>query len=218
MSSDIRRVGDAGVHTIEGNIAGSRAAGLTKQRERQRAEYETMKEQIKKANTAELGLIDAKFSAASDIAEQEFRRKTVGLVTADEFRKAREEGMQDLKPTEEERRLGLQLQQQQQQERIAKEREVKRKRAAATLSFTVQDDDDEEEAEEGNQLRRPGKMMRLKDPTVDTSFLPDPQREREITKRKEELKVEWLARQEVIKNEVLAVHALIAPVHLPYLH
>lgn len=88
--TDIRRVGDSGVHTVEGTVAGSRAAELNKQRDRQRAEYEAVKQKIKEENDARLGKIDQKFSAASDAFEQEFRRKTVGLVSADEFRKARE--------------------------------------------------------------------------------------------------------------------------------
>eukprot|EP01031_Cornospumella_fuschlensis_P027418 gene27418-33117_t len=197
---DIKRVGDAGVHTVEGNLAGSRAASMTKQREKQRAEYEAQKEQIKKANAvADLSKIDSKFSTATNAAEQEFQRKTVGLVTAEEFRKAREEGMKD--KVEQERLIIAEAERikQAEQEKIAQERELKRKRAVASLSFAVDEDEDSDD--------EPVPVLKkiLKDPTVDTSFLPDANRERELKQKKEELKREWLAEQERIKNEILEV-------------
>ena len=75
---DIRRVGDSGINTVEGNVAGARAARLTKEREKQGAEYEAAKNKIKNDNAAGVGRIDDKFNAASDASEQEFRRRTVG--------------------------------------------------------------------------------------------------------------------------------------------
>ena len=75
---DIRRVGDSGINTVEGNVAGPRAARLTKEREKQGAEYEAAKNKIKNENAAGVGRIDDKFNAASDTTEQEFRRRTVG--------------------------------------------------------------------------------------------------------------------------------------------
>ena len=88
--TDIKRVGDSGVYTKEGMVAGSRAAGLTKQREKEQAEYEAKKNAIKDMNSSGLGSIGAKFSSSTERAEQEFKKRTVGLVTADDFRKARE--------------------------------------------------------------------------------------------------------------------------------
>lgn len=41
-----------------------------------------------------------------------------------------------------------------------------------------------------------------KDPTINTSFLPDREREREIEEKKEKLAQEWLEQQENIKNQV----------------
>lgn len=38
--TDIKRIGDTGIHTVEGNIAGGRAARLTKRAEAERIEYE----------------------------------------------------------------------------------------------------------------------------------------------------------------------------------
>lgn len=42
----------------------------------------------------------------------------------------------------------------------------------------------------------------LKDPTVDTSFLPDREREEMERQQREELRKEWLKRQEEIKSEL----------------
>jgi len=53
----------SGIHTVEGNVAGSRAARLTKQREAQKAEYESYKNKIKEQNSAAVGRIDDKFNA-----------------------------------------------------------------------------------------------------------------------------------------------------------
>lgn len=199
MSADIRRVGGTGVHTVEGIVAGDWAVTLTKERDKQRAEYEAQKEQIKKANASDFSRIDSKFSVASDVAESEFRKRTVGLVTAEEFRRAREEGaqlsqQQDIADAE-----ALKRSAEQENERIAKEREQKRKRTAATLSFAVEEEEEEEEEVPRTKARI------LKDPSVDTSFLPDPDRERELLARREGLKAEWLQQQEAARKELLEV-------------
>lgn len=81
--TDIKRVGDAGIHTVEGNLAGSRAAGLNKQRQSQQSEYEEVKNKIKLQNSVQVGRIDDKFNAGSDILEEEFKKRTVGLVSAE---------------------------------------------------------------------------------------------------------------------------------------
>jgi protein FAM50 len=192
--TDIKRIGDSGIHTVEGNVAGSRAAQLTKERNLQQAEYEAVKKQIKDDNSHEIGRIDSKFNVATDTLEQEFRRKTVGLVSADDFRKARE--LANAIPTAQNNEVELKKQ-------IADkklESDLKRKKTAATLSFSM--DDDEEEEDVPIQIKKKS----LKNPSVDTSYLPDAERDRELNDKKEALKLEWLQQQEVIKNEVCNKH------------
>lgn len=41
-----------------------------------------------------------------------------------------------------------------------------------------------------------------KNPNVDTSFLPDREREREMREQRENLKKEWIEEQDKIKSEV----------------
>ena len=81
---------DTGIHTVEGNVAGSRAASLTRKREADQEAFEQRKKKI--VADAERGKrgIDDKFDGTSKLSksEAEFRSKTVGLVTAEEFIKA----------------------------------------------------------------------------------------------------------------------------------
>ena len=76
--TDIKRVGDTGIHTVEGTMAGSRAARLTQQREAQKAEYEAVKSKIKEANSVGVGRIDDKFNSGREAVDLEFRRRTEG--------------------------------------------------------------------------------------------------------------------------------------------
>lgn len=97
----------------------------------------------------------------------------------------------------------------------------KRKKVAkATLSFAMdgegegdessQADGDrrssskekDEESPDGPPLKR-GKFR--KNPNVDTSFLPDRQREEAERKERERLRLEWLEKQESIKKEDIEV-------------
>jgi protein FAM50 len=81
--TDIKRIGDAGIHTVEGNLAGTRAARLDKKRQSEQAQYEEVKNKIKLQNSVSIGRIDDKFNSGADTLEQEFRKRTVGLVSAE---------------------------------------------------------------------------------------------------------------------------------------
>jgi protein FAM50 len=189
--TDIKRVGDAGVHTVEGNVAGARAAKMTKQREQQRQEYELAKNKIKEDNA--LKRIDQKFSSASESLENEFRRKTVGLVSADDFRKARAQI--------DEQKASATLNEALLQNKILEakkiEKDLKRKKVASSLSFDGGSDNSDAAGDIPVIQKK-----KLKNPHVDTSFLPDAERDKEILQKREALKEEWLKQQEVAKDEV----------------
>ena len=81
---------DAGINTVEGNVSGSRAASLSKKRALEQAEFEERKARIRAdSERGKLG-IDAKFDAdaGASAEERDFRSRTVGLVSAEEFRRA----------------------------------------------------------------------------------------------------------------------------------
>jgi protein FAM50 len=61
--TDIRRIGDSGIHTVEGMVAGERAAKYAKEREIEQQKYESIKNKIKENHSAKLGRIDEKFSS-----------------------------------------------------------------------------------------------------------------------------------------------------------
>ena len=89
----------------------------------------------------------------------------------------------------------------------------RKKSAKATLSFALDDEGDAANSTSGsatpngganaeNQQQR--KKLR-KNPTVDTSFLPDREREEAERRQREELRQEWLKRQEEMKKEEIEI-------------
>ena len=110
---------------------------------------------------------------------------TVGLVSKDEFQWRREE---------------LEKVAEAEQSVPGAKKKKKKKKATSTLSFA----DDEEAEEEGAEAAGPSKRPK-KNPNVDTSMLPDREREEAAQRRKEELAREWSAEQDAIKAEMLEV-------------
>merc|ERR1712129_423104 len=70
------------------------------------------------------------------------------------------------------------------------------KRRNNLLSFS----DSESESDEEPQIK---KRKLMKNPNVDTSFLPDPERDAEDEKLRKELEIEWRSKQQNIKREKL---------------
>lgn len=248
MSSDIRRQADTGIYTAEGMVAGSRAAKLTQARGQQVADYAKSRKRIEEeAKSVTVAHIDAKFSKTVASGVEDFKAKTVGLVTASEFKRAREivaqrELEERMKTEERDRYL-----------KARKSEELKKKRKAANVSFSVDELEGEEElpspvpapspvttaravapalkslaAAVGRPASSPGaaggaggsfggagagagavvvpKRSKFgKDPTVETGFLPDAEREAREAAIREKLKLEWLAQQEIVKLEKLTI-------------
>lgn len=88
----------------------------------------------------------------------------------------------------------------------------KRKKTKATLSFAMEDEADAEadsssrqtpEDDNGEQTSKRAKFR--KNPNVDTSFLPDREREEAERKERERLRQEWIHRQEELKQEEIEI-------------
>jgi hypothetical protein len=80
------------------------------------------------------------------------------------------------------------------------DKELKRKKMKSSLSFLSNEED---ELEGGDALEiLPLKKKIAKNPDVDTSHLPDRERDEILRQEKERLTQEWLAEQEIIKNQV----------------
>ncbi|KAI9325070.1 XAP5, circadian clock regulator-domain-containing protein [Zopfochytrium polystomum] len=83
-------------------------------------------------------------------------------------------------------------------ERLKRKKDNK---AKAKLSFAA-DDDAEEETEDIAEIK---KIKTKKNPLVDTSFLPDKEREEMEKREREMLKLQWLKEQEKVKAEKILI-------------
>ncbi|XP_041460609.1 protein FAM50A-like [Lytechinus variegatus] len=184
-----------------------RVRQLLMKREKQREELERLKQRIEQDSVSRVSTISAKFSAHYDAVEQQLKSSTIGLVTFDQMRAKREDLVK-----EREKELA------QSSKALAKERKRKKKlKNAGTLSFNMDEDDEEgedgdrddkEEEEEDkadDELVVKKKKRIGKNPDVDTSFLPDRDREEEEKMMREELRQEWRSRQEKIKNDEIDI-------------
>lgn len=94
----------------------------------------------------------------------------------------------------------------------------RKKTQKSTLSFALDDEEDEQESSangtnsnspapgSGLDDGKPAKKAKLgKNPAVDTSFLPDREREEAERKEREDLRQEWLKKQEELKDEDIEV-------------
>ncbi|XP_004387616.1 protein FAM50B [Trichechus manatus latirostris] len=183
-----------------------RAMHLIRKREKQKEQMEVLKQRIAQ-ETITKSKVDRMFSAHYDAVEAELKSSTVGLVTLNDM-KAKQESL--LKEREmqlakkeqlEERRLQLETLRE-------KARRHEQKRKISSLSFSME----EVEEEEGTREQEPDraevtkKRKNLgKNPDVDTSFLPDRDREEEENRLREELRKKWEAQREKVKSEEMEI-------------
>ncbi|KAG1697383.1 Protein FAM50 [Nymphon striatum] len=186
---------------------GGRAMQLKKKREKK------IEVELKLSN------MDNKFASHYDEIEAQLKSSTIGLVTLDEM-KAKQEDIVN----EREKQLAKRKREKEMQKELElhekKEKKRKQMQQIASLSFNPDeeeeddgDDDDEkekeEEEEENNDLITEHKTIVKKkigkDPNVDTSFLPDREREEEENRMREELRMEWVKKQNELKNEEISI-------------
>lgn len=168
--------------------------------------------------------ISDKFSSQKSAVEEQLKEETVGFHTLDEFQKKRfkvetqEQRQQDKYVIITNFVVFIEAKLNLDRDLIAPLCSNAKKRKIAQinknkLSFDLEGE--EEEQEEFTLSNKRAKtenesgsapMKRLgKDPTVDTSFLPDKEREEREAQERERLKREWLVEQERIKSEPLKV-------------
>lgn len=215
---------DAGARTVEGNTSGSRAARLEQQRLEEQEEFERRKRQRISDNPLSPSLeIGSKFQPAriGSVREQAFQDKTVGLVTAEQFLKAtlEKDTIDELSPEEQAIRDAAQRSAEKEKLKQVKKKKKQKKKQLALLSFQSEEDEEEIANYSSNTLQSPGaksigtnKSTPLstpraskKDPTIDTSFLPDKQREEELQAERIRLEKEWKERQIEIQKEKLEI-------------
>ena len=192
-----------------GHVEAGRAMQLRKKREKEKEDAETKKRKL--TENTDATKIDNKFFAYSDTMEQQLKTSTIGLVTLDEMK---------AKQTDVVVQRERDMAQKQKAERDAAQAEINRaeerrrfRTDTSKLSFAFDDDEEEEEdegkgkesTEDGEDLSGLKKRRIGMDPSVDTSFLPDKDKEDEEKRLREQLRVEWVAKQEILKQEPMEV-------------
>ncbi|KAK0075376.1 hypothetical protein PV325_003822 [Microctonus aethiopoides] len=191
-----------------------RAMQLMKKREIAQQEIELRKKKIE--DDLKIHNIENKFATHYNAVEQQLKTSTIGLVTLNEM-KAKQEHI----VKERERKLAQkEREKEQEKERAlaAKQAEKnKQKRQIHALSFDLEVDeaelsDDEDDdldksnrsTDDVNSTSGPVKKIK-KNPDVDTSFLPDREREDEENRLREELRQEWARKQNALKEEEIEI-------------
>jgi len=207
---------------------GMRAARHQKARERE-LEEATFKRR-KLADELKLDNMETKFSAHYDAVEQEIKANTVGLLTIDQMKQTQERAVM-----EREKQLARREKEKRREERDKlkkkEERKMREKKQIKSLSFNPEDDEEEEDGEEINgdqdeifeqkerskspdnsecvsspEVDAEGRKKRFgMNPEVDTSFLPDRDRDEQENELRERLRREWEDKQKIIKNEEVEI-------------
>nr|CAI5838562.1 unnamed protein product [Callosobruchus analis] len=199
-----------------------RAMQLMKKREKEMQDMEIRKKKIEE--DLKLNNIETKFATHYDAVEQQLKSSTIGLVTLDEM-KAKQENI----VKEREKKLAqkqAEKEREKQRQLEAKQAEKnKQKKQIQALSFSLDedeaaDDDAEEDSKEDIvTFKRPPEEVEKsnlkkikKDPNVDTSFLPDREREEEENRLREELRQQWAEQQQKLKEEEIDITLVIGMV------
>eukprot|EP00927_Polykrikos_kofoidii_P067665 TRINITY_DN63111_c0_g1_i1.p1 TRINITY_DN63111_c0_g1~~TRINITY_DN63111_c0_g1_i1.p1 ORF type:complete len:387 (-),score=111.36 TRINITY_DN63111_c0_g1_i1:42-1085(-) len=173
---------------------GGRALRLLKRREETKAKAEAAKEVIEnETRKRKFSSIDQKFGGShADVLEEEFKKQTVGLMSVEEF-KAKRKAIDDI----------IQASQKGDERKSLR---GTRKINGKKLSFKDSDvDSDESDQEDEAAASRAAKKSFGKDPSVDTSFLYDADREAEVLRMKQELIHEYKTKEEKGRKEKLEV-------------
>lgn len=194
--TDIRRIGDSGIHTVEGNVAGTRAARLTKQRELQRQEYEAVKSKIKLQHGAGVG-------AGSSLAQIDSNFVSSAIATATPTTGSAVPSTDKAEELSEEERRDLMALRAEIKKR---EKQRRKRKMASSLSFALDEEEEgDEQQPQQQQEGRDHKKKVAKNPDVDTSHLPDRERDAALQQQRQALREEWLAEQEAIKQQMVEV-------------
>lgn len=189
-----------------------RAMQLMKKREIAQQEIELRKKKIE--DDLKIHNIENKFATHYNAVEQQLKTSTIGLVTLNEM-KAKQENI----VKERERKLAQKEQEKEQEKEralAAKQAEKnKQKRQIQALSFNLDEESEQSDEESDaksdksekskNESYGPVIKKIKKNPDVDTSFLPDREREEEENRLREELRQEWAQKQNALKEEEIEI-------------
>ncbi|KAI0748070.1 XAP5-domain-containing protein [Daedaleopsis nitida] len=175
---------------------GRREDALAKQRNQMREEFERQKQTLIQ-ETEKARPSSNRFVGQNDSMEDTLKKSTVGLVRLEDFQQRRKE-LEEAKAREAARTNEL---------KGEKKLKKRKKTAKSTLSFALDDEEGEESgtpSQNGDEppVKRPKSR---KNPEVDTSFLPDREREEAERREREQLRQEWLRKQVELKAEDIEI-------------
>lgn len=180
----------------------ARIRRLEKQREVERKRIQELKN---KSAGGQTGLLQFG-SGTSELLETAFKKETIGLVTREQYVETRVNLRTKIEEEEKEKQQKLA---QEEEELHLQKRKKRRAKGPSRLSFVDDVDgetDDEENGFDGNEEPKREKLGKFgKDPSVETGFLPDREREAEEQAERERLRKQWQKEQERIKNEPLEI-------------
>lgn len=187
-----------------------RAMQLMKKRELAQAEIELRKKKIEEE--MKLSNIENKFAKHYDAVEAQLKSSTIGLVTLDEMKAKQETIVQERAKRLVQKEKEVEFEKQRQLEAKLEEKRRQQQKIKA-LSFIEdmaeaseeEQRNDEKEAEEEPSNFQPLPKKIKKNPDVDTSFLPDRDRESEENFLRETLRQEWTDKQKCLKEEEISI-------------
>ncbi|XP_019881392.1 protein FAM50 homolog [Aethina tumida] len=189
-----------------------RAMQLMKKREKEMQDIELRKKRIEE--DLKLNNIENKFATHYDAVEQQLKSSTIGLVTLDEMKAKQENIVREREKKLAQKQAEKERERQRQIEAKLAEKNKQKKQIQA-LSFDINEDsngeDNEDEDFESKGCKRETeheiKLTKKikKDPNVDTSFLPDREREEEENRLREELRQQWAEQQQKLKEEEIDI-------------
>eukprot|EP00802_Teleaulax_amphioxeia_P017676 Tamp_17841.p1 GENE.Tamp_17841~~Tamp_17841.p1 ORF type:complete len:350 (+),score=144.05 Tamp_17841:25-1050(+) len=182
----------------KGNEA-QRILGGEKKRQEDKEKFEATKRAIHEKN--KVSAFNNKFGTSKgDVLHTEYSAKTVGLVTLDELKKTKEELAKKeiiLDQLNREKEIKAEIAQ---KEQASKKRKTKVSKASLSFAEDLDGDGGEQEEEEVVVKKRI-----VKNPNVNTSFLPDKERELQEIEKRKQLTEEWQQEQDKKKAEKLEI-------------
>lgn len=163
-----------------------RASFLERARDRMIADFQLQKDKISKEGSVNIGI--DKFVSRDIWADNELKKQTVGLVRLEDFQKIRE-GISKRQREEEAKR-----------EQADNPKKQKKARKKTVVSF-----DEDELVGDDARDEIAVKCKIKKNPDIDTSFLPDRERDEKEKAEKDRLRQEWTAEQDTIKAERIQI-------------
>jgi len=206
---------------------GSRAMQLQKKREKEAQEVEFRKNKIKEE--LRVDKMENKFKVHYDAIEASLKSSTIGLVTLDEMKAKQDTAVKEREQRLAQRRAEKEQKKIEELEALRAQKELQKKQIRSLSFRGEEEEENEEEDEEEDQVQDPAseskdsseeedgdfqsfckpsapKKKKIgKNPDVDTSFLPDREREEEENRLREQLRQEWVTAQEALKNESMEV-------------